>query len=166
MLTRMSLLLLFLAGGLADPVVLVSPDVESGIYEPGKAATWTIQIKTGEGLPREGKVSYVVRPGGAGEASKGETDVADGRRRSARRARRPARCSSRCTIRAMGRGRTSSAAAAPSTRPTRSRPPPRRPTTSTSSWKGKIAELAAVPMETVLTPVDVGNPAVEYFRSR
>src|SRR6185295_1382887 len=31
-------------------------------------------------------------------------------------------------------------------------------------WKEKIAELAAVPMETVLTPVDTGTAGVEYFK--
>jgi cephalosporin-C deacetylase-like acetyl esterase len=33
-----------------------------------------------------------------------------------------------------------------------------------SFWKAKIAELAAVPMNVQLTPVDIGDANVEYFK--
>src|SRR4051812_39426810 len=78
MITRLLLALLCFATATADPVVLVAPDVESGVYEPGKPVTWSVQVKAGDGAGA-GKVTYVVRPGGAGESAKGEVELVDGK---------------------------------------------------------------------------------------
>ena len=74
-----ALVLVFSAAfGVADPVVSVAPDVESGIYEPGREVAWTVQVKNGA-EPAAGKFSWIVRPGGAGEQAKGEADLVDGK---------------------------------------------------------------------------------------
>src|SRR3954469_12586112 len=77
MIARLLLALLCFATA-ADPVVQVAPDVESGVYEPGKPVTWAIQVKAGDAAGT-GKVTYVVRPGGAGESAKGEAELVDGK---------------------------------------------------------------------------------------
>src|SRR5439155_2505928 len=73
-----ALLVLCFVSTAVDPKIQVTPDVASGIYEPGKSATCTVQVKDGD-KPETVKISYVVRPGGAGEAAKGEAELVGGK---------------------------------------------------------------------------------------
>jgi cephalosporin-C deacetylase-like acetyl esterase len=164
MLTRISLLLLFLAGGLADPVVLVSSDVESGIYEPGKPATWTIKIKTGDGFLEKGKVSYVVRTGGAAEASKGDLEIAEGKAQVSASRETPGTLLLEVHYKPEGAAKDVVGRGGAAFAPDKIAPSSPPPDDFDQFWKAKIAELAEVPMETVLTPVDAGVPGVEYFK--
>src|SRR5947207_8034318 len=77
MLARFLILVLCLVPTSVDPKIQVSPDVDSGLYEAGKTVTWTVQVLDGD-KPGAGKISWVVRPGGAGESSKGEAELKDG----------------------------------------------------------------------------------------
>jgi cephalosporin-C deacetylase len=162
MITRLLLALLCFATATADPVVQVFPDVESGVYETGKPVTWSVQVKAGDAAGA-GKVTYVVRPGGAGESAKGEAELVDGKATVKATRETPGTLLVEVHYKpegakdVVGRG---GAVYAPD-KIAASAPPP---DDFDAFWKEKIKELAAVPYETVLTPVDVGNPAVEYFK--
>jgi cephalosporin-C deacetylase len=162
MIARLLLALLCFATATADPVVQVAPDVESGVYELGKLVTWSVQVKAGDAAAA-GKVTYVVRPGGAGESSKGEAELFDGKATVKAMRETPGTLLVEVHYKpegakdVVGRG---GAVYAPD-KIAASAPPP---DDFDAFWKEKIKELAAVPYETVLTPVDVGNPAVEYFK--
>src|SRR5580765_379926 len=157
MLTRIALLLLCFVTGTADSTVLVAPDVESGIYEPGKPATWSIQVKTGA-EPGAGKVSYVVRPGGAGESAKGELDLVDGKAQVSASRETPGTLLLEVKYRPAGADKDVVARGGAAFAPDKVAASAPVPDDFDAFWKEKIAELAAVPYETVLTPVDVGNP--------
>jgi len=163
MIARLLLALLCLAPAAADPVVQVVQDVASGVYEPGKPVTWTIQVKAGEGAGT-GKVTYFVRPGGAGESAKGEAELVDGKAQVTSSRETPGTLLLEVHYKPQGAAKDVVARGGAVIAPdkiTASAPPP---DDFEAFWKDKIAELAAVPMETVLTPVDVGNPQVEYFK--
>src|SRR5882672_1556391 len=164
MLARFLALVLCVATGTVDPVVQVSPDVESGLYEPGKPASWTIRVKNGDAFVEKGKLSYVVRPGGAGEAAKGDVELADGKAQVTATRETPGTLLLEVKYRPEGGSKDVVGRGGAAFAPDKIAPSSPPPEDFDSFWKEKIAELGAVPMETVLTPVDVGNPAVEYFK--
>jgi len=163
MLTRLALVLLCLFPATADSTVQVAPDVESGIYEPGKPVTWSIQVKTGN-EPGAGKVSYVVRPGGAGESAKGELDLVEGKAKVSASRDNPGTLLLEVKFRPAGADKDVLARGGAAFAPDKIAPSAPVPDDFDAFWKEKIAELAAVPYETVLTPVDVGTPSVEYYK--
>lgn len=163
MMTRLALLLLCLVTGTADPVVQIAPDVESGVYEPGKPVTWTITVKAGT-EPGAGKVSYVVRPGGAGESAKGDLDLVDGKAQVKASRDNPGTLLLEVKHRPAGGDKDIVARGGAAYAPDKIAPSSPPPDDFDAFWKEKIAELGAVPYETVLTPVDVGIPEVEYFK--
>lgn len=147
----------------ADPKITVAPDVESGIYEPGKSVTWTVQVQADD-APAAGKISYVVRKGGAGEADKGEAELKEGKAKVTGSRPDPGTLLLEVKYRAEGATKDATALGGAAFAPDKvaaSTPPP---DDFDAFWKEKVAELAAVPMNVQLTPVDVGNSAVEYFK--
>ena len=158
--------LLFLLGCCAveaAPQVKVSPDVESGVYEPGKNVTWNIAVADGA-TPAAGKVDIRVLKGGLTEIKAGTVELSDGKAQvSATRddagtlllsvKYKPAGAEKEIT----GLG---GAAFAPEKITASSQPPD----DFDDFWKAKIAELDAVPMNVKLEPIDVGDKRVEYFR--
>ncbi|HVR86792.1 MAG TPA: acetylxylan esterase, partial [Planctomycetota bacterium] len=163
MLNRLALLLLCFVTGTVDSTVQIAPDVDSGVYEPGKPATWSIQVRTGT-EPGAGKVSYVVRPGGAGESAKGELDLVDGKAQVSASRENPGTLLLEVKYRPAGADKDMVARGGAVFAPDQIAPSAPVPDDFDAFWKAKIAELAAVPYDTVLTPVDVGNPAVEYYK--
>lgn len=153
---RIALLLLLLVGA-ADPKIQVAPDVESGVYEPGKSVTWTVQVKEGD-KSLAGKITYVVKPGGAGESAKGEAELVDGAAKVTASRETPGTLLLEVKYQsAVGRG---GAAFAPE-RIAPSSPPP---DDFDQFWKEKVAELTAIPMNAQLTKGDVGDAGIEYYK--
>lgn len=154
---RIAPALLLLLVRVADPKIQVAPDVESGVYEPGKSVTWTVQVKDGA-TPLAGKIAYVVRPGGAGESAKGEAELVDGAAKVTASRETPGTLLLEVTYqKAKGLG---AAAFAPE-KIAPSSPPP---DDFDRFWKEKVAELTAVPMNEQLTKVDVGDAGIEYYK--
>jgi cephalosporin-C deacetylase len=154
---RIVLALLLLLVRAADPKIQIAPDVESGVYESGKTVTWTVEVKDGD-APAAGKISYVVRNGGIGEAARGEVDLKEGKAQVTGTRATPGVLLLEATY---GKATARGGAAFDPDKVAASSPPP---DDFDKFWKEKVAELAAVPMNAQLTPVDVGNPAVEYFK--
>jgi cephalosporin-C deacetylase len=158
-----TLLVLTAAIGAADPVVSVVPDVESGVYEPGKEVSWTVQIKSGA-EPATGKFSWVVRPGGTGESAKGESDLVDGRARVTAARANPGMLLLEVKYKAAGASKDTVGLGGAAFAPEKIVPSAPPPDDFDQFWKDKIAELVAVPMNVQLTPFDVGDANVEYFK--
>jgi len=147
----------------ADPVIVVAPDVESGLYEPGKEATWTVQIKNGA-EPAAGKFSWVVRPGGTGEQAKGEAELVDGKAKVSASRANPGTLLLEVRYKAAGATKDTIGYGGAAYAPEKITPSAPPPDDFDKFWKEKIAELAAVPMNVTLTPVDVGDANIEYFK--
>jgi len=163
MLARFLILVLCLVPTSAEPKIEVAPDVESGIYAAGKTATWTVTVKDGE-QPGAGKISFVVRPGGAGESAKGEVELAGGSAKITGTRSTPGTLLAEIHYKPAGAAKDTVAyggAAFDHEKITASAQPP---DDFDQFWKEKIAELAAVPMNVQLTPVDSGDPKVEYYK--
>jgi cephalosporin-C deacetylase len=150
-----ALLLLFVR--VADPKITVTPDKETGVYESGKPCTWSIFVKDGD-APALGKVTWTVG------ATKGEAELDGGKASVTATRPTPGVLSLEVKYRAAGAEKDVVARGGAAFDPEKvaaSMPPP---DDFDQFWKEKIAELAAVPANAQLTPVDVGVPGVEYFK--
>ena len=166
MLTRLlwpALLALCAAAVPADPKIEVSPDVESGVYEPGKPATWAIRVAAGA-EPASGKITYAVRQGGLTEIDKGSVELKEGRASVTATRATPGVLLLEVRYRPEGAVKDLVAAGGAAFAPEKIAPSTPPPDDFDAFWKEKVAELAAVPMNAVLTPVDVGDPKVEYYK--
>jgi len=147
----------------ADVKIAVAPDVESGVYEPGKEASWTVTV-TGGDAPAAGKVAYVVRLGGLVEAARGEAELKEGKARVAASRPDPGALLLEVRWRPPGASKDVTALGGAVFAPDRIQPSAPPPDDFDAFWKGKIAELEAVPMNVQLEKVDAGDASVEYFR--
>src|SRR5436190_11806423 len=163
MLRSAAALILCLFSVVADPVILVSPDVESGLYEAGKTVTWTVQVKVGAD-PAAGKISYVVRPGGAGESSKGEADLVDGKAQVTATRATPGTLLAEIRYKAAGATKETIGYGGAAFDPEKIGPSSPPPEDFDAFWKEKISELEGVPMNVQLTTVDVGDAKIEYVK--
>jgi cephalosporin-C deacetylase-like acetyl esterase len=152
-----AILPLFLLFVQAAPVVRVAPDVESGVYEPGAQATWTVRVEGGSG-----KVAWVVRPGGAGESAKGETELVDGTAKIGATRATPGALLLEVRYKHAGKDLVGLGGAAFAPEKVAPSAPP--PGDFDAFWKAKLGELAAVPMNAQLSKVDVGDASVEYWK--
>ncbi len=166
LLARLAALLLLLTGAAsqaAGPSIQISPDAESGVYEPGKSATWTAQIKTAEG-PASGKISWTIREGGLGEAAKGETELVEGKAQVKGTRATPGTLLLEVRFKPAGAAKEATGLGGAAFAPEKiaaSAPPP---DDFDAFWKAKIAELDGVAMNETLAAVDVGDAAVEYSK--
>jgi cephalosporin-C deacetylase-like acetyl esterase len=163
MMLRFAVLALCFVSTVADPVVQVSPDVESGLYHAGQTATWKVQVKVGA-EPGAGKISWVVRPGGAGESSKGEAELVDGKAQLTATRATPGTLLAEIHYKPAGATKDTIAYGGAAFDPEKVTVSAQPPDDFDQFWKEKIAELAAVPMNVQLTPVDSGDPKVEYYK--
>jgi cephalosporin-C deacetylase-like acetyl esterase len=147
----------------ADPVITVVPDVESGVYEPGHEATWTIQVKTGAEAAA-GTVRWVVRPGGAGEQAKGESELSEGRAKVTATRTTPGMLLLEVKYKPAGAAKDLVGHGGAAFAPEKIVPSAPPPADFDQFWKEKIAELEAIPMNVQLTPVDLGDPGIEYWK--
>jgi cephalosporin-C deacetylase-like acetyl esterase len=146
-----------------DPAVTVVPDVETGVYEAGHEVTWTIQVKNGT-EPAVGTVTWVVRPGGAGEQAKGESELVDGRAKVTASRSTPGMLLLEVKYKPAGAAKDTVGYGGAAYSPEKIVPSAPPPEDFDQFWKAKIAELQAVPLNVQLTPVDVGDPAIEYWK--
>jgi cephalosporin-C deacetylase len=146
----------------AAPKIAIDPDRASGTYQPGEKVTWTVAVLDGT-KPLAGSVQFDVKQGGLKEIAAGKADLVDGKATiTSTRADagtlllkvryKPAEAKE---ISALG-----GAAFAPE-KIAASAPPP---DDFDGFWKAKIAAMQGIPMNVQLTPVDIGDPKVAYFK--
>ncbi len=154
--------LLLFAGGAAEVVIKAVPDQASGVYEPGAKATWSIEAKSGT-EPAAGKLSYVVKKGGLGELAKGEVDLVDGKAQVSASRAEPGTLLLELRHKAAG-GKEVVGLGGAVFAPEKIAASAPVPDDFDAFWASKIAELKAVPADVQLTPVDVGDANVEYWK--
>ena len=144
------LALLVLVAPSQQAAVVVVPDAESGVYEPGKNVVWTV---TG---PPGTKAAYSVKLGGLKEVAKGELELAEGK--GTVTASRPDAGMLILEVKSGGKTVVGAAAFAPE----KIKPSMPPPDDFDAFWKAKIDALKAVPANARLEKVDVGDPSIEY----
>jgi cephalosporin-C deacetylase-like acetyl esterase len=157
------LVVALLAAPAAEVKLVVAPDVESGVYEPGKEASWTVTV-TGGDAPAAGKVSYVVRVGGIGEAARGDAEIKDGKARVTATRPDPGAILVEVRYRPAGAAKDVTGLGGAVFAPDKIKPSAPPPDDFDAFWKGKIAELEAVPMNALVSKVDIGDASIEYFK--
>lgn len=147
----------------AAPKLEIRGDADSGLYQPGTSATWTIHV-TDDGRPAAGTVSFSVRRGGLDELQAGKLELADGKAQISATRQDPGTLllTIKYAVTGSKEELTAYGAAAFAPEQIRASLPP--PDDFDSFWQAKIAELDAVPMHVQLEPIDVGDPKVEYFK--
>jgi cephalosporin-C deacetylase len=155
MLKLLPLLLLLVQQPPAVKVAVVQ-DVESGVYEPGKPATWTI---TAPGVA--GKIAYAVKVGGLETSDKGEVELVDGKATVS--ATRPDPGTLLLEVKLPG-GKDVAARGGAAFAPEKIAASSPLPDDFDAFWAEKIKELGDVPMNAVLEKVDVGDAAIEYYK--
>jgi len=131
----------------------VVPDRADGVYQPGEAVTWTVTA-TGEAPTGQ---RFSVRSGGVVEVVSGALTFADGKATVTARLDQPGTLLLEIPV---GAKRVLGGAAVAWERIPVSAP---EPADFSAFWQAKLAELAAVPANPVMTPVESGNPAVKLW---
>lgn len=148
---------------IAAPKVAISPDVESGIYQPGQTVSWNIRITDDTPLTA-GELTYSVRAGGLTDIDQGTAKVSDGKAKIT--ATRSDAGTLLLTINYQPPGQQKAVVAhggavvAPD-KIKASLPPP---DDFDDFWKAKIAELTAVPMNAKIERIDIDDDKIEYFK--
>jgi len=142
--------------------VSVAPDVASGVYEPGSKATWNIQVAT-DGKPAAGKVSFVVRKGGVAEIAKGTEDLVDGKAAISATRDGPGTLLLEVRHRPAGADKDVVGVGGAVFAPDKIEASAPAPDDFDEFWKGKVAELSAVPLNVKITAVDTGDKTIEYY---
>jgi cephalosporin-C deacetylase-like acetyl esterase len=148
---------------LAAPKVEVTPDVETGVYEPGQTVTWRIRV-TDDGKASEGKVACRIAQGGLTTTIERTLDLKDGQAEISAERKDPGTLLLTATYRASGSDKDVVGLGGAAFAPEKIKPSAPPPDDFDKFWKEKIAELDAVPMNVKLEPIDVGDKAIEYFK--
>jgi cephalosporin-C deacetylase-like acetyl esterase len=130
----------------------------SGIYDIGERAGWTMTIPDGVRAPSAG-YTYVITKNNFDTVRTGTLDVIAGRAVLAAVFDEPAMLYARVTIADSGRSRTVNLGAAIA--PFLLKPSAPRPADFDAFWHAKLAALAKIPVNPVLTPVKTNVPGVE-----
>ncbi len=152
-----------------------TPDHPSGIYQAGERVGWTVTLPPSarRGTRARGTYSYTIRHNGGEVVSSGALDLARGRARIETSLAEPAMLlvevrppvpdttfGDRST---GGPGRVLLGAAV---EPTGIRPAEPEPADFDAFWTAKLQQLAAIPMDAVVTPGESDRPGVEYATVR
>lgn len=157
---------LLLAGAVfaqAAPRLKVTPDVESGIYQPGEKVTWTITA-TDEGKPLEGEVQGSVALGGLKEIAAEKVMLVDGQAKLSATRDNPGSLLLTAKFKPAGSEKELVAHGGAVFTPEKIKASAAPPEDFDKFWQAKIAELDAVPMNLKLEKVDIGDPNVEYYK--
>ena len=132
----------------------VAPDRADGVYQLGESVTWTISAKdqAPEGL------AYTVKSGGMVEIAKGTLSFADGKATVKATLDQPGTL----LLSVPHDGKQSFGGAAYAWEKIPASAP--EPKDFDEFWKAKLAELAAVPVDPVLEPVESGAAGVKLWK--
>ena len=141
----------------AATVVDVRPDHSDAIYKAGETASWTVSVKT-DGQNATGTLAWKLLRGGLTAAGAGTVDLADGQAKVEGSLAE----SGTLLMAATFKGTTGLGGAVFD--PDGIKPSMPVPDDFDAFWDGKLAELAKIPMNVQIEPVDVGDPNIEYAK--
>jgi cephalosporin-C deacetylase len=136
-----------------------TPGHATGIYEQNERVSWKAELP--EGMP-SGPYTYVIKKNNFGAPIKtGTLDLAGGPVEFGIQVDEP--CMLFVKVSAPGSGSPNrSQALGAAVAPSRIEPSARRPADFDRFWEGKLAELARVPMNPLMTPGESGRANVEF----
>ncbi len=146
----------------ADVGIVVTPEADSGVCEPGREASWTVTLRGAE--QAAGKVSYAARLGGLVEIARGEAELKGGKATISASRPDPGAILVEIRYRHPGASKDVIGLGGAVFAPDRIKPSAPPPDDFDAFWKGKIAELEAVPANARLTKVDIGDASIEYSK--
>lgn len=141
---------------LAVQTIKIVPDAPSGVYEPGKPATWAVEV-TGA----TGKAAWAVKLGGFEVIDKGELELVDGKGKVSGTRPDPGTLLLEVKVKGAKDVVAYGGAAFAPEKIAASMPPP---DDFDAFWAAKVKELKDVPANVVLEKVDVGDPSIEYWK--
>ena len=148
-----------LTAGARAQVVTLAPDHPDGHYHAGETAAWQVAV-TG-GAPAE--AAFVVKQGGLTERARGRVALSGGRGTISARLDEPGSLLLEVTV-SGDTGGTVRALSGALFSGGQIKPSAPRPADFDAFWQAKLGELAGVPTNAVLTPVDCGRTNVAYWQ--
>ncbi|HEY9229543.1 MAG TPA: acetylxylan esterase [Gemmatimonadaceae bacterium] len=172
-LTRLAIALVALSSATARAQQLaVTPYEKTGIYGVGKIVGWTIGVAEGQ-QAASGAYTYVVKENGQRAIKNGSLDLTRGPAKIETslnapgmvriEIRPPAGAKDFGNVNTGGNGVVVLAAAVD---PTKIQPVVQRPADFDEFWKSKLALLARIPINAVVTPKESGNADINYATIR
>lgn len=147
----------------AAPVVKITPDKASGVYEKGEKVAWSISIEQ-DGQPATGEAKYVVKEGGLKEIDQGTLELKEGKASVSASRSGPGTLLLEVTFKPKDDGKNVIGRGGAVFDPAGIKASSPPPDDFDQFWKAKVAELHAVPMNVELKAIDVGDPKVEYYQ--
>ena len=143
--------------------IVVTPDKASCVYDVGEPITWKVQV-TGDNASSVRQVNCTLKKCGLTVIKQGVLDVSSGSASVGTCLSEPGTVLAEFTTTIDDKPVRVLAGAAVA--PYKVQPATTRPDDFDKFWAAKIGELEAIPPNPQLTPVDVGNPDVKYFKIR
>lgn len=154
---------LVLCGLAQGQELVVTHSNPSGVYAVGETIAWRVELR-GEGAAQATELRYVLKENGLTPLREGTLPLADGQATLTAKLEDPGTLLAE--LGATVGDKTIKRLAGAAVEPASIGPSLPRPEGFDSFWRAKLAELAAVPANPVLEPVDSGKPEVEYYKVR
>ena len=137
----------------------IKPDNGLGVYQPGQAIHWDIQVKNGEAS----EAAFTVKKGGMTELSKGKVLFTNGQAQIEAKLDEPGWLLAEVTLKGANDKRIKGLGGA-LVSPEKLQPAAARPADFDAFWQAKLDDLAAVPANPKLDPAESSKPTVDYFK--
>ena len=139
--------------------ILIAPDHDRGVYSPGEPIHWNLQVKGAD----VSEAAYIVKQGGLTETAKGTVSLAEGKGQIEAKLGEPGWLLVEVSVKAGG-DKPVKALGGALVAPEKITPAQPRPDDFDAFWQAKLKELEAVPMNPILSLVDIGKTNVNYFK--
>ncbi len=141
----------------------VLPDHKDGVYRCGETAVWKVAIKV-DGAPATGDFSYQFQRGELTDLEAGKVTLREGKGTIQGTLQEPGHLFAIIRYRPEGAKKTAVDFAGAMFEPEKIKASAPPPADFDAFWDGKIAELAKIPMNPVLTPIANEDAAVECWQ--
>jgi len=149
---------------LADPVITVTPEKSSAIYQPNEEIVWDVKV-TGDTTAPIKEATYTLKKGGAAIIGQGTLTFTDGAATIQTSLSEPGTILAEITAHApTPGGKPLIALAGAAIAPDQIKPSAPCPDDFDAFWKTKLDLLATIPANAVLEKRDSGKPNVDYWK--
>ncbi len=148
---------------IAAQEIVATASKPQAVYAAGETARWEIELR-GPGAEGVADVRYVLKQNGLKVLREGALTLTAGK--AALEAKLDEPGTLLVELKAKLPAREISALAGAAFSPSRIAPSLPRPADFDAFWKAKLADLARVPANPVLEPVDIGRSGIEYYKLR
>jgi cephalosporin-C deacetylase-like acetyl esterase len=147
---------------LADPVITVTPEKSSATYQSGEKIIWDVKV-TGDTAAPIKTATYTLKKGGAAVIGQGTLTFTNGTTKIETSLDEPGTILAEITASAPGQKDVKALAGA-AVAADQIKPSEPCPDDFDAFWKTKLALLATIPANAVLTKEDSGKPNVDYWK--